>query len=171
MSWTAEQMRMLFDYLRWGDVQMLDATESLSEAEYYRERGISMGSIHKVLVHSMAAQWLWLSRWKGTSPQRIEDHTDYPTREVLVNRWPVVHLALSQFLDEQTAQSMAHPLTYSMTTGQAVTGVLGEFMFHLVDHGTYHRGQLNSMIKQAGGTPVNVGFRTFMAAREAKRVV
>jgi uncharacterized damage-inducible protein DinB len=26
-------------------------------------------------------------------------------------------------------------------------------MLHVADHATYHRGQLNSMIKLAGGTP------------------
>jgi uncharacterized damage-inducible protein DinB len=169
MAWTPEQMRGLFDFLRWGDVQMLDATESLSEEEYYKERGVSIGSIHKVLVHSMTVQWLWLTRWKGTSPARIEDHTDYPTRAALVDRWPVVHLALSQFLDQQTAASLAQELTYQRMAGPVMTGMLADFMFHLVDHGTYHRGQLNAMIKQAGGKPVGVGYWNFVEARDAKR--
>ncbi|HUB26491.1 MAG TPA: DinB family protein [Tepidisphaeraceae bacterium] len=30
---------------------------------------------------------------------------------------------------------------------------IGPPMLHICDHATYHRGQLNSMIKLAGGTP------------------
>src|SRR5688572_22598872 len=169
--WTSDQMRDLFDFLRWGDVQILDAASKLPDDQYYKEREISLGSIHKLLVHAMTAEALWLARWNGKHVDRIENHEDFPTRESLANQWPVVHLALSQFLDKQTAQSMAQPLTYQTTTGEIVTGGLGEFMFHLVDHGSYHRGQLNSMIKQAGGNPVTVGYRNFLASRNHKRKV
>jgi len=164
-------MRDLFDFVRWGDVQMLDAASKLSDEEYYRERNISMGSIHKLLVHAMAAQWLWLSRYEGKSPARIEDHADYPMRAALEERWPVVHLALTQFLDKQTAQSLGQPMTYQALSGEIVSGTLGEFMFHLVDHGSYHRGQLNTMIKQAGGKPMTLGYRNFLGSKKNKKVV
>ena len=165
MIWTYEQIHDLFDFLRWGDLQMLHAAGGVSDVEYYKERNISMGSIHKVLVHAMAAEWLWLSRWKGETPKRIEDHMDYPTRQALKERWPVVHLALTEFLDEQTYDSLNANFSYRTMKGEEVSGTLAEFMFHVVDHGSYHRGQLNTMIKHAGGTPVQVGFRNYITTR------
>ncbi len=164
-------MRNLFDYLRWGDLQMLEAASKLPEEEYYKNRNISSGSIHSVLVHAMAAQWMWLQRWERKHPMRIEDAKDYPTREALAARWPVVHLGLSQFLDRQNAKALEAPFTYQTATGEVVTGALGDFLFHLADHGTYHRGQLNTMIKQGGGTPVAVGYRNFLGAKAKKKVV
>jgi len=139
--WTTDQMRDLFDFLRWGDLQMLEAASKLSDDEYMKPRGISMGSIHNLLVHAMAAEWLWLQRWEGKHPTRIEDHKDYATRESLGNRWPVVHLGLSQFLDNQTATSLQAPFTYqTMGTGEIVSGALGVFLFHVVGQGGYERG-------------------------------
>ncbi len=171
MSWTSEHMRDLFDFLRWGDVQMLDAASGLADEEYYKERNISAGSLHKLLVHTMAAESAWLLRWEGKRVDRLEDHEQYPTRQALAIRWPIVHLALSQFLDNQTAQSLAKPLTFQAPTGEIVTAPLGEFLFHVVDHGSYHRGQLNTMIKQASGKPVTLGYRNFLASRTNKKKV
>jgi len=34
----------------------------------------------------------------------------------------------------------------------------------VVDHATYHRGQLNSMIRRAGGTPANTMYWSFVQA-------
>jgi uncharacterized damage-inducible protein DinB len=102
---------------------------------------------------------------------RIEDVKDYPTRAALEERWPVVHLGLSQFLDRQNARTLEAPFTYQTTQGEIVTGMLGDFLFHVVDHGSYHRGQLNTMIKQAGGTPVTVGYRNFLAAKARKKAL
>ena len=168
---TSDQIRELFDFLRWGDRQMLDAAGKLPETEYYKDRNISHGSIHKVLVHAMAAEWISLQRWLGNNPTRIEDPTDYPTRDALAARWPIVHLGLSQFLDKQTARSLEAPLTYQNLSGAIVTSPLGGLLFHVVDHGSYHRGQLNTMIKQAGGQAVGVNFANFIAAKATKKVV
>ena len=42
-------------------------------------------------------------------------------------------------------------------------------MTHLVDHSTYHRGQLNSMIKLAGGKPADVGHITYRRVQEGQQ--
>ena len=38
---------------------------------------------------------------------------------------------------------------------------IGLCMLHVSDHATYHRGQINSMIKRAGGTPSGVMVDTY----------
>jgi len=170
MPWTVEQMRELFDFLRWGDIQMLQAAATVPEVEYLRERGISIGSIHKVLLHSMAVEWLWLQRWEGKSPARIENETNHPSLAALEERWPVIHLALTQFLDQQDLDSLAANVQYQNMRGEAMSNTLSDLMIHLVDHGTYHRGQINSMIKMGGGKPAAVGYHIFTQEKLKKRI-
>lgn len=151
----------MMNFMFWGDRRVLTAACATSEPEYYAERGFSAGSLHKLLVHTMAAQWLWLSRWKGHDLRRLEDTTDYPTRESLLTRWPQVHADFSEFILAQTAPTLAAPLTYRNTRGDQFTLPLGELILHCLDHGTYHRGQVNSLIKLAGGTPVALNYLQF----------
>ena len=70
------------------------------------EQHISIGSIHKLLVHCMAAQWIWLCRFRGESPTRLENHDDYPTRDALEQRWPLVHAAMVDFLGLQSPKAL-----------------------------------------------------------------
>ena len=153
-------LRMM-DFMFWGDRRVLTAASAISEREYYADRGFSAGSLHKLLVHAMAAQWVWLSRWKHLEVQRLEDASDYPTRESLVRRWPRVHQDFSEVLAAQTDVTLASAITYRNTRGEAFTLPLGELVLHCLDHGTYHRGQVNSLIKLAGGTPVTLNYFQF----------
>ncbi len=160
-------LREMCEYLRWADQQSLLAARSVRDDEYYKEQNISVGSLHKMLVHCMAVQWLWLSRFRGESPQNAEDHTHYPTRMELEQRWPLVHAALIDFVGRTTPNQLGNPVTYHDTKGTAHTLPMRDMILHLIDHGSYHRGQINTMIKRAGGTPIAVSFRLY-AAEKAK---
>ena len=161
VSGRLELLLRMTDFMFWGDRRILTAACATGEPEYYAERGFSAGSLHKLLVHTMAAQWAWLSRWRHVDLRRLADATDYPTRESLVRRWPQVHHEFSEFLAGQTEATLASALTYRNTRGDQFTLPLGELVLHCLDHGTYHRGQANSLIKLARGTPVALNYCEF----------
>jgi uncharacterized damage-inducible protein DinB len=151
IAYDKQFLRHLFDYMIWADRAGFEAACALPEAEYYRQREFSFGAIHNLLVHQMSAQKTWLSRWKGTPVLgRIDNHIEHPTRQLLAERWPPVHQGLLEFLDQQTDEALNTPMTVQRTDGEYLTAPLGGMMMHVIDHGSYHRGQLASMIKQAG---------------------
>jgi uncharacterized damage-inducible protein DinB len=149
---------LLPDFLEftiWGDQTILQAALAVAEDEYYKERGISAGSLHKLLVHAMGSQWVWLSRFKGI-PWQMPDATSYPTRAALAQRWPEVHETLREFVGNLSLAALESPITFQTMRGDLLTYKLGQLLLHVTDHGTYHRGQQNTLIKMSGGTPVNV---------------
>jgi uncharacterized damage-inducible protein DinB len=167
MQYDPEFIRHLFDYLIWADRAIFEAGQRIPEAEYYKPREISAGSIHNVFVHQMVAQNTWLNRWQGkVMTGRLENETEHPTRELLAQRWPLVHRALLEFVDQQSAHSLNEPLTVRRNNGEMITLPLGAMMMHVADHGTYHRGQLATMFKQAGVEPVYLPYFRFAAAME-----
>jgi uncharacterized damage-inducible protein DinB len=142
--------------MAWGDEQLLTVAASIPEAEYLRERGISAGSLHKLLIHMMAAQWVWLSRWQGVAMPYFETDQDHPNLPSLRNRWAIVHAEMKDLLIKQTAESLAINFSYRDTRGNPHSLPLGRFVQHVLDHGTYHRGQANTLIKLCGGQPINL---------------
>ncbi len=158
----------LMDFMLWGDQRVMGAAAVIAETPYYAARDFSAGSLHKLLVHAMAAQWVWLSRWRGDSIYRLQDVPEYPTRESLLRRWPGVHEELATFLRTQTPNTLEAPLAYRNSRGDSVTLPLGELILHCLDHATYHRGQINSMIKLAGGTPVSFNYYQFSLENPAR---
>ncbi len=154
-----------FEYVVWGDGQCVEVARSVPADGFDRELSISFGSVHKVLVHMMVTQIVWLSRWQGVSPNRFPDHTDFPTLDSVEQRWPVVHSQLREFVAAQTPATLASPLSFKNSQGTPASFPLGQLMLHAADHATYHRGQLNSMAKLAGGTPMPIMRNTWMAKR------
>lgn len=163
---TKSVLHALFEYMKWADDLMLRAADAVPDDAYYLPRGVSHGSIHALLVHGMAAQIVWLKRWRGEGDARIETVADHPTRADLQTRWPAVHTILSQFLDSQSDESLARPVTARNTYGEPFSLPLGATMLHVVDHATYHRGQLNSMLKQAGAKPAAPYLQRYLASIE-----
>ena len=47
---------------------MMSAATTLPDDAYYREQNISVGSVHKLLAHCMAAHIVWLRRLNGIDP-------------------------------------------------------------------------------------------------------
>ena len=66
------------------------------------------------------------------------------------------------YVHSLTEEQLQQTSTFLNIKGEPVTNVLWHTLQHLVNHGTYHRGQISfSMIRQLGGTPANtdlIGF-------------
>ncbi len=65
-------VKHLFDYTEWANGLALSAAANLSEENLRRDFGISHGSIFGTLRHMAGAEWIWLERWHGHSPPKVE---------------------------------------------------------------------------------------------------
>ena len=146
-------LQFLWRYMVHADAQVLAASDGLSDEGYYREQEISAGSVHNLLVHCMKCRrrlgssdsTAWVTRRQPTRPRsRGAD---------LAGRWAALHQELLAFAAAQTPASLAAELRSVNRKGVAFRLPLWLCMLHVCDHATYHRGQTNSMIKRAGGTP------------------
>ena len=61
---------------------------TLSVDDFKRDLQSSHGGVRGTLVHTMSAEWVWLERWKGVSPRRHMDESEFPTVVELSDRWP-----------------------------------------------------------------------------------
>jgi uncharacterized damage-inducible protein DinB len=158
----------LLEFMIWGDLAIMKAAGPVPDEAYYQERGVSHGSLHKLLVHAMGAQWVWLNRfWEKRVAMPTAE--EYPTREALAARWAEVHEALREFLRGQTPESLEKPLSFTNFRGDRYTHTVGELFLHVTDHGTYHRGQQNTLIKMCGGMPVNVFYYLWSLSQSGGR--
>ena len=151
MKYDRDFLRHLIEYTIFADRAGFDAAATLPEDEYYADRSFSFGSMHNLLVHQMVAQKTWLRRWKGeVVVGRLENQTEHPTRPLLAERWAQVHKDLLDFVSTQSAEALNTTINVRRGDGELITAPLGAMVMHVADHGSYHRGQLASMLKQAG---------------------
>ena len=150
-----ETIKLLHSYTRWADVRMFDAVSKLSPEQWTKDLGSSLKSARDTAVHIVSAQWIWLSRWKGESPKGMWNAADYPTPASIREKSEALAKELAGFAAEQTEESVAKPLNYKNLKGEPMSFLLGQLMLHAVNHSTYHRGQVTTLIRQLGGQPMS----------------
>jgi uncharacterized damage-inducible protein DinB len=109
----------------------------------------------------MSAEWIWLSRWHGVSPSAHLDAAGFPSLEALEDRWARIHKELQLFLGQVRGPDLGRPLVYHNLKGEEITLPLVCSLQHVVNHNTYHRGQVASMLRQLGRTPLGTDLFLF----------
>jgi uncharacterized damage-inducible protein DinB len=163
----------LYAYNRWANLRMFSVLEKLSAEQFNARIQSSFPSIRESVFHIFAAEWIWLKRWKGMSPVATQ-----PVTGVSFEMWkglraggvpPPLELSTvaklgafcdalederRQFLDGLDEQRLQAPLNYSDMSGVAHSSPLVQLMQHMVNHGTYHRGQVTTLLRQAGAETI-----------------
>lgn len=148
-----EEIRELYEYNRWANHGVLDAASSLTAEQLTEDLRSSFPSVRDTLVHILGAEWVWLSRWRGISPSGLPDSWDLWTFEALRARWSEVERDQWAFVSELREEDVRRIIAYRNTKGEALAGPLGQMLRHVVNHSTYHRGQVTTMLRQLGAKP------------------
>jgi uncharacterized damage-inducible protein DinB len=149
-----EDIQLLYRYNKWANATMLKCVAPLGDDQLSRKLGGSFPSIRETLVHIMGAEWIWLRRWKGTSPTALLNAAEFTDLDSVKARWPEVENEQMEFVSQVTDASLKEPLKYTNLKGQTYQYPLGRTMQHLVNHGSYHRGQVTNFLRQLGAQPV-----------------
>lgn len=154
---TSAAIQNLFAYNEWANELVLDAVTALPDEQLRQDFKVSHGSIHGTLMHTAAAEWLWLKRWQGRSPRRAEwEHwqAEYGgTLATLRQAWHQVAGECRSFLAGLDEAQLASDWPFQLANGTADALPLAGQMQHVVNHSTLHRGQIVGMLRQLGVVP------------------
>jgi uncharacterized damage-inducible protein DinB len=150
-----ETIRELYEYNRWANARSLQAASTVSPADFTKEVGGSFASLRGTLAHVYGAEWIWLERWRGTSPRKLPFALDFPDVETIRSRWQDVERKQKEFLDALDPARLAEVVSYVNLKGESFAYPLGRMLQHVVNHSTYHRGQVATLLRQLGATPLS----------------
>lgn len=159
----------LYDYNAWANGRVLRAVEPLGPEAFMRDLKNSFPSVRDTLAHILGAEWIWLRRWHGESPSQILPPSEFPTLASLKDRYGAVEKEQRAFLDGLSEERMAQPFHYKDIAGKPHSLLLVQSLQHVVNHGTYHRGQITTMLRQLGATPVSTDLARFYLERATGR--
>jgi len=139
----------LLAYHRWANGKLLGLCRPLDDDQLDREEPIGPGSLRKTLFHVWAAESLWLSRWKGTSPTSFPVEDGIPIDE-LAARFEMLHAARDAFLVEENPKDYSRVVPYRNLAGEAYTNSLVNLLMHVLNHAVHHRAQMMHFLKLNG---------------------
>ncbi len=144
--------RELFTHMEWADALVWKAVRSLDRV------GLDP-KLRDGLFHVCATQHAFLNVWTD-KPLAPPSPSEFVTLADLqawgTGYYPAVHAFLNETLDSSLGESTPLPWTSDFEEWlgpEAATPTLGETVFQVVAHSTYHRGQINRRIRELGGEP------------------
>jgi uncharacterized damage-inducible protein DinB len=151
-----------FEFNRWANARLLEAVNVLTTEQFQRELGSSYLSIRDTLTHILAAEEVWLMRWKGISPKSMLDAAHFPDVKSLKSKWDEVEMDQWNFLSKISDESLVEAVEYQNFKDETWEYQLWQMIHQMVSHSTYHRGQVITMLRQQGATPVELDFLVFI---------
>jgi uncharacterized damage-inducible protein DinB len=155
-------LRELYDFNYWARDRQLEACASLTGEQFLRPMGNSFSSIRDTLAHLLFAEWVWQERWHGISPSQADAEEfaaeKFPDLAAIRERWRAVEGNVRAYLAGLNEQALNQPLTYTNLKGERYTYPLGRTLFHVLNHQTYHRGQITALLRQLGAKAPNIDY-------------
>ena len=148
-----QDVQLMFDYHYWARDRLLEAVEPMTPEQFTRDMGSSFRSVRDTLAHTYSSEWAWHSRWQGTSPTGHLDPTMFPDVAALHAAWTDHETKVRAFLDKLGEADINRTYEYKMLNGTAGESVFRDMVQHIVNHASYHRGQVTTMLRQLGAEP------------------
>jgi uncharacterized damage-inducible protein DinB len=148
-----DNLRLLLDYNYWARDRLLDAVAPLSAEQLTRDLGNSFKSVHDTLVHLHLAERVWYMRWHGESPTGMPPADAFTDLASIQRAWADHEAKMRAFVEAMTPSDVDRVIEYKLLNGQPAASPLWQMLQHLINHGSYHRGQVTTMLRQLGAAP------------------
>ena len=150
---TIDDLRTLLDFHYWARDRVLDAAEKLTPEQFTRDLGSSFKSVRDTLAHLYSAEWAWYQRWHGVSPTAPLPFDQFPDVPTLRSTWDDHESKMRAFLESLDERGIDRVFHYHTLNGAPGASKFVQMLQHVVNHGSYPRGQLTTMFRQLGDEP------------------
>ena len=165
------EIRKLYEYNRWANLRFFDAIAALPEDRFSAAVASSFPSLQETLAHIVLVEWAWLHIWRGTPPTSLPPWATRPRLTDLRAELDFTDTAISEFLAAVSPADLGRLVTSHLRNRPVLTNSLGDLLIHLVNHCTYHRGQLATLMRQLAVVPPATDFLFFSATQPEAREV
>ena len=148
-------IRSLLDHMAWADEQILDSL---------RQPAVPQRALD-LYAHVLGAEHVWLARLER--------------RATTVAVWPVISLddcarlarenrdALRAYVARLTSADLRRAVHYRNSAGDEFDNAIEDILVHVAMHGSYHRGQVSLLVRDAGAQPQPTDFFAFVRGAPA----
>lgn len=146
-----DYFKKLFEYDFWANEKALDSIEATRSAA---------GDALKKMSHIFAAKAVWLSRISpGTPTLSFEALLSLPE----CRKWNAdLKKAGEEYFYKLAPEQIGAKIGYKNLKGMPYENVLSDILAHMVNHGSYHRGQIASLVNKSGGKPAVTDYIAFV---------
>lgn len=144
----------LFSYNRWAHERTISAIGWLTIEDLRRPIGGSFASVYATMAHLYGAEYSWLARWLGTPAGAVRDLEGIADVPGLRACWEQLWPRQLDFLTGLWEADLQRQIAIRTRAGVESVQPLAATLTHVVNHATYHRGQVATLLRQLGAEPI-----------------
>lgn len=158
----------LYAYNAWANRRVLEACSALSNDQLTQQVGGSFGSLRNTLAHIIDVEWLYLERWHGRAPASLPKAESYADVGSLMARYGTVTRDFENGVRALSEPELIRVVEFKNTKGTLYRHTLWEMLVHLVNHSTYHRGQVTVLLRAIGAKPLATDMIAYFRERSGQ---
>ena len=143
---------VLADYNAWADHIAMGWLDQIDDRQWEQVIVSSFPSIKQTALHIASAEKIWIDFWKNV-PDPVYLSADFKgTKNELVGIWEKASGGLKAFIKDYPEEDYLRQVTFRKPNGEKGQMAFSQTFPHIINHTTYHRGQLVTLLRQAGFT-------------------
>lgn len=152
---TKEYFKELAAYNIWANSIACGWIGQINDTQWNEEIVSSFNSIRETVLHIISAENAWLQRFHKKVHVEWIQSTFMGTKDEHIALWKKTSMAVKDFIDAFDEKELNTKLDFKRLNGKAYSMPYYQLFVHVVNHATYHRGQLVTMLRQAEYTNVS----------------
>ena len=158
-----EDLNRLYAYNRWSNEITRECLVKISTEDLGCDLKSSFPSIRTTLEHLVMAEWVWMERIRGNSPTSPFNGEKFADLESLFNKWSQIEKDYKSYISNITDEEILRIVEYKNLAGESFQRCVAHILPHVVNHGTYHRGQIAAFLRQIGAEAKSTDMIYFIA--------
>jgi uncharacterized damage-inducible protein DinB len=140
-------LRNYVAYNLWANTRILDKLATVPGEYWTSEQKSSFPSIMATLLHMYGAEYIWHGRLQGTSATRWPADGFAGTNDDAAHLLRSASQALLDFINNADDNTLLQRNEFKSVAGQPFTLHVHEMVHHCINHSTFHRGQIITMLR------------------------
>ena len=134
----------------WADKRVMDWLTQVTDEQWNQPAISSFGSVRDTAIHMVSAKKLWIDTWTGIDNPVYLSAGFKESKNELIIIWKKSCEDLTSFIETYPAENYTKPVTVKKPNGELCTMEFKKTFPHMINHATYHRGQLVTLLRQSG---------------------
>ncbi len=157
---TLQEIKTLHAYNAWANNRVFGNVENLPAEQYMKDMKSSHGGIHGTLTHLVGTEKIWLERFTG-NVQPFLKATEIPNVAELKKAWERTGYETAKWLGMMSDKKLNEIFEMKTLKGDVYKHIYWQAFQHVVNHSSYHRGQIITMLRQIDAQPISTDLIQF----------
>lgn len=148
----AHNIHRHLQYNAWANGKLAEFLSAVDEKHFYTALKSSFPTLAGTVLHIWDAEVIWMQRLMGQHSDTWPGKSFQGSVGDMLQGWEAGSNELQRFIAGKDNEWLNGVIEYRNMAGKPFSNTAADILFHVVNHSTFHRGQLVTMMRELGYT-------------------